>query len=603
MQRPLHNALMLMILASLCLAGPIIWAETGILVLHVKDVHWHPVAGLEIGVEGDGGTDKTDAKGKARIKLAAQSKEKSLVSLQIVKSPAGQDLVMVSPWDYRTLVPSFENETDNFVEVVVVQSGDRSALENGSVLAALTAKINKANAPNTTNSKGSPQDPKANLEAVAKQYGLTSKDLDAAIREWGTKTIDPYEAGLAALYARNYNKATSDLQDSLKQREEKLAADQKGVADAAFFLGSSLYGQGKYRESAAAYKRCLQIRAGDPAVLNNTALSLLEAGDYTEAEQFFRRALATWQNTLGSQHPYVALALNNLAVVIEEEGDYAKAEQIFRQALAMRQKVLPPDDPGLAASLDGLASVLEAEGEYAAAEPLYRQALAIETKAFGPDSLSAAYSMEALGNVLEDEDKYPEAEKLLRQALAIETKALGPEHPSVGEMLNDLADVLSDEENYAEAEAKYRQSLEIKTKTLGPEHPYVAQNLNDLGELLADQGKSVEAELFYRKALAIRTKVLSPEHPDLAQTLNDLADLYAERHDDADAEPLYLQALAIREKALPPDNEDTMETVGDLAALLQRKGDDAGAKALYQRHPAALQMQKELHSLHKKSAR
>ena len=159
MQRPLRGAL-LVILASLGFVCPIGWAETGILVVHVKDVQRRPVAGLEIGVEGDGGSAITDPKGKARIRLATQSKEKSLVSLQIVKSPAGQDLVMVSPWDYRTRIPSFENESENFVEVTVVKRGDRAALESGTFLKAAVSQINKANAPKSADKQVAQRIPK-----------------------------------------------------------------------------------------------------------------------------------------------------------------------------------------------------------------------------------------------------------------------------------------------------------------------------------------------------------------------------------------------------------------------------------------------------------
>lgn len=56
-------------------------------------------------------------------------------------------MVVVSPWDYRSQIPSFKNESDNVVEVVVVQRGDRAALESGSVLKAAVSQINKANAP------------------------------------------------------------------------------------------------------------------------------------------------------------------------------------------------------------------------------------------------------------------------------------------------------------------------------------------------------------------------------------------------------------------------------------------------------------------------
>lgn len=65
-------------------------------------------------------------------------------------------------------MPSFENESENFVEVVLVQRGDRAALERGTVLKAAVQQINRA----------AQENPKANLEAVATQYGLSPDDLD-----------------------------------------------------------------------------------------------------------------------------------------------------------------------------------------------------------------------------------------------------------------------------------------------------------------------------------------------------------------------------------------------------------------------------------------
>src|ERR1039458_9899737 len=267
MRSPLHRALLALFFLGTCLPGSVASAETGFLVVHVEDVQGHPVRGVQIGVKGDGGSDTSDAHGTARIRLAPQTKVTDWVTLQVLHSPPGKDLVLLSPYDSRAVVPSFENKSDNFVDVVVVESGDRAALANPAALRAFAEKINKANAPKTAD-KQAVEDPKANLDAVAKQYGLTSDDLDKAIRAW--KTRDPYEAGLKALYARNYNAATDSLKDSLKQREEKFATAQKDVADAACFLGQSLYEQGKYRESAVAYQRCLQIRPDDAIILNNT---------------------------------------------------------------------------------------------------------------------------------------------------------------------------------------------------------------------------------------------------------------------------------------------------------------------------------------------
>ena len=404
-----------------CLVASLASAETGFLVVHVEDVQRHPVVGLQIAVEGEGGSPAFTAdRGTARLALAKDTKANTWVSLQILKSPAGKDYVMVSPWDYRAQVPSFENETENFVKVVVVQRGDRVALENGSVLAALTAKIVKANARKSAD-KQAVEDPKANLDAVAKQYGLSSDELDKAIRAWGAKTTDPYDVGLAALYARNYDEATTDLQESLKQREGRLASDlkavsldQKEVADTAFFLGLSLYAQGKYREAAAAFQRCLQIRPDDPTVLNNAALTLDVAGDYAEAEPLYRRALTINENALGSDHPDMAIYLSNLGALLFTKGDYTGAEPLLRRALAIDEKALGPDHSVVAVRSQQSRVATRTERRLRGAEPLFGGRL-LDEKALGRDDPRVATALNNLAEVLQDKRDYFGAEPLFRE--------------------------------------------------------------------------------------------------------------------------------------------------------------------------------------------
>ena len=427
----------LALVVGLCLANAV-WAESGILVVNVQDVHMRSVGGVEIGVEGDGGSGVTDDHGKARIRLAAQNKQKDWVTLQIMKSPPGRDLVMVSPWDSRTPVPSFENESENFVRVVVVEFRDRAALEDGSVLAALTAKINKANAPKTVEKERHEEDPKANVAAVAKQYGLDPEELDRAIRSWGEKTTDPYEAGLAALYQRNYPAASAQLKESLQNREGKLAVNQKAVEDAAFFLGQSLYEEGKYKESARAYQRCIQLKPDDGALLNNLGGSLTQAGDYAGAEPLLERALAIDEKALGTDHPEVAATLNNLASLLQAKGDYAGAEALYRRALAIDEKALGTDHPYVGNALNNLASLLQVKGDYAAAEPLYRRALAITEKALGPDHPEVATSLSNLASLLQAKGDYAGAKPLYRRALAIDERALGLDHPSTKTIRTNL---------------------------------------------------------------------------------------------------------------------------------------------------------------------
>ena len=603
-----------LLLAVCLLAGvALVWSETGKLLVLVQDAERRPVKGVEIGIEGGGGSKVTGDDGKALLPLTKDTNENDWVSLQILHSPPGKDLVMVSPYDNRALVPPFKNKAENFVRIVVIQRGDLAALQNGAVLKAFAEKINKANTPKTAD-KQAVETPEANLDAVAKQFGLTSDELDKAIRAWGAKTTDPYDVGLAALYARNYAAAASSLKYSLKQREEKFATAQKDVADAAFFLGSSLNEQGKYREAAATYQRCLQIRPDDAMVLNNTALSLEDAGDYAGAEPLYRRALALNEKALGPDHTDVATNLNNLADLLREKGDYAGAEPLYRRALAITEKVLGPNHPQVATVLNNLGLLLEVKGDYKGAEPLSRRALTIDEKALGPNHSNVAGDLNNLAALLYAKGDYAAAEPLYRRSLAIAEEALGPDHPHVATALDNLGTLLAAKGDYAAAEPLLRRALAIDEKALGSDRPHVATALDNLGALLAAKGDYAAAEPLLRRALAIDERALGSNHPHVAEHLGNLGWLLATKGDYAEAEPLLRRALAIDEKALGPDHTDVARELNNLASVLYAKGDYAAAETLLRRalaidekalgpdYPTTRQIKLNLDDLLKKTA-
>jgi tetratricopeptide (TPR) repeat protein len=570
--------------AGLCWSGVPLWAEAGILVVTVKDVHNRPVAGLKIGVSGDGGSAITDDNGKARIPLASQNKPNDSVSLQVQQSPPGKNLVMVSPWDSRILVPSFENKSENFVLIIVAESGDRAALENGSFLAALTAKIAKANTLKGVDRDGRQEDDsKTNLGAVAKQYGLDPQELDKAIRAWGQKTTDPYEAGLAALYEKHYPAASTQLQESLRIREAKLATDQSAVADAAFFLGQALYQEGKYKESATAFQKCLQLRPDNVFVLEGLGISLMRAGDYRDGEQSLSRGLAIRLNTLDPNDPAIGNTLSNFAGLLEDTGDYGRAEQMLNQARAIYEKSTGFDSPDFAACVSNLASLFQIRRDYVRAEPLFRQALEIDQKALGLDSTRVATDLNNLGLLLQDKGDYARAEPLFRQALEIDEKTLGPDHPDLAVDLNNLGELLQAKGNYGEAKQLLSQSLSIRKTSLGPNHPDVAQSLNNLAELLKSEGNYASAAELLQQALTIKQKALLPNNPSFATSLSNLAGVFQAQHDYARAEPLFRQALEIDEKAFGPDTPDVAVDAITLGSLLDVEKNYGEAEQLIRR--------------------
>jgi len=462
-------------------------AEQSILVVHVKDLHDHPIANVRLRA-GDSSIS-ADSYGAARIKLAPQTKTGDVILLEIVEFPKNKDLVFISPWDKWVHVPPFENEAKNFVPVILAERGDRACLENSNCLRAAAAQINKANAPKSVAERSGEEQPEAALATIAKRFGLKPEEIDRAIRAWGQRTEDPYDKGLAALYEKRYPEASTQLAMSFKMRQRAEAAARENAADAAFFLGQSLYEQGKYRQSAEAYGEAAARRPEDPAVLNDLGLSWETAGAPGKAEPLYRRALAINEKASGPDHPDVATNLNNLAELLQAKGDYTAAEPLFRRALAINEKALGPDHPTVATGLNNLASLLQAKGDDTAAEPLYRRALAIDEKALGPDHPSVAICLNNLAGLLYAKGDYTAAEPLCRRALAIDEKALGSDHPTVATNLNNLAQLLQDRGDHRAAEPLYRRALAINLRALGPDHPSTKLIRSNLESLQSSKSK------------------------------------------------------------------------------------------------------------------
>ena len=496
------------------------FAERGFVVVQVHEINGRPVRGIEIGVKGVGGSGGSGDDGKVKLPIGGGTRENDLISLTILHSPSGSDFVIMSPDEGRDRVPPFDDKPDSFMSVLVIERGDRSALEKRGVVSELAKQIDRKRSTRTESASGALGDSKVGLADVAKAYGLSPTQLDRAIRAFNERTVGPYDAGMAAYYRRDYAASATQLEEFLKQeRDEPIARKKVGlneqarISDAEFFLGSSLQFQGKYSEAAEAYQKCLQIRGDDPALLNNLGNSLAGAGDLPGAKSFYRQALAVSERVFGPDSLYAAASLNNLANVFETESHSSEAEPLYRRALGIREKLLGTNHPDVAQILNNQAAMFDDNRRYAEAEPLYWKALSIYKSVFGSDSLEVATCRLDLANLFSAERKFDQADHLYLQSLSAFEKTLGPNHPFVAKVLANRALMFGEKEDFAEARKLYTRALRIDEKTLGPDHPDVADCLNALGYLLKIEGNYSEAEPILRRALAIDQKKLGPDHP------------------------------------------------------------------------------------------
>ncbi len=547
-----------------------IHAQEGLLRLQVADVQRRPVQGLLVSPLGGGSVSPpTTELGRTELRLPAGTQPGSSIPLQLARLSSEQpDWVFVDPWDGRARIPRFDTTTDNFVQLVVTERGNRQALESDTGLRAVTASIlAELKEIQPLRQEVTEEQRQRVLQEQAQKYGLAPEEIDRAIRDWQQRADDPYELGLAALYAREYPEATEQLSASLRIREDLYKDAAADLVDAAFFLGQSLHAQGRYRAAAESYRKAAEIRGDDPAIFQALGRALLASAQYEAAQDCFERARKLLVAELGPAHPDVGMAINSLARLYEEQGRYQEAETLYRQALKIKEEALGPNDPEVATTLDNVARVARRLARYGEAEALYQRALEIKQGSLPPTDASIAVTLDNLAVLYAAQGRSQEAEPLYQRALQIKEEALGPEHPNLALSLDHLATFYVSEGHYQEAEPLLERALSIQKEALGAEHPHVGLTLEHLASLYVAQGRYAGTEALFQRALKLMTDAWGSRHPDVALADYGLAKLYVAQGRPAKARVLYERALDIMKAAVGADHPDTRRIRRDYKEL------------------------------------
>jgi len=245
---------------------------------------------------------------------------------------------------------------------------------------------------------------------------------------------------------------------SLAEAEPYGAADHLEIAISA--LASVRQAEGRYQEALALRRRQIAlIRAArlDHGVRLIDALDLLaqaedEAGEPASAVTHYREALERVDATLGPDHPARGRLLANLGLARAATGDYRQAEDELRRALALAER----DHPGgeeVAYALLNLGVALGGLERHDEAIAGYRRALAILEARLGPDHPDVALVLNSLGVSLVERGQRADALDSYQRALAITRRALGADHPTAAVQAANIADLLLDLDRTGEAAA------------------------------------------------------------------------------------------------------------------------------------------------------
>jgi tetratricopeptide (TPR) repeat protein len=117
-------------------------------------------------------------------------------------------------------------------------------------------------------------------------------------------------------------------------------------------LGALYAIEHRYRAAAWYYERALAIRPL-PDTLNNLAEMYRAEGRSSQAEKMLRKLI----ETLPPDNPTLGIALNNLGELCRQKGRMAEAREYYHRALAIWDRTLGPDHPYKTATTRNLALV------------------------------------------------------------------------------------------------------------------------------------------------------------------------------------------------------------------------------------------------------
>jgi len=339
--------------------------------------------------------------------------------------------------------------------------------------------------------------------------------------------------------------------------------------------GTELFGEAKYAEAEALYRRALDAwprEAGSArgrAIVNGSLGALLSVmGRYGEAEPLLLEAEDQLEAMGPPAYPDAARLLDHLARLYREQGDLAKAESYALRAEPMM------GEPEKATNRELLASIYLQQRRYRQAE---RLSLADAASTDGRTALTA-YLILAVGAQAQGE--YVKTGGYARRALELARQTLPENHPATATALIYLAQACRFEGQYVEAERDYREAIAIWEETLGPNHPELATGLLAFAGFLHERERDTAAEALTLRAIRILEQAFGKNAPQVLEARIELADVWRAEHRYTESGKLSGVTLSAMQTAFEPGDPRLLHALMNQARLLSETKHKAEADAI-----------------------
>jgi eukaryotic-like serine/threonine-protein kinase len=190
--------------------------------------------------------------------------------------------------------------------------------------------------------------------------------------------------------------------------------------------------------------------------------SLRQRGQHAAAEPLARSAVEMGSRLVGFRNPQVAQWAITLGQILHATGKNAEAEALLVETTQIFRETLGPEHPMVALALSSTAAIRKDVGDLRGAEQLARDALAIVTRVFGQ---ATADRFAQVAEIVQASGRADEAEVLLRDAVEQRRRAVGAvDHPSLAPALEQLAAQLRANGKALEAEALENEARILKVR-------------------------------------------------------------------------------------------------------------------------------------------
>lgn len=258
-------------------------------------------------------------------------------------------------------------------------------------------------------------------------------------------------------------------------------------------------------------------------------------GQYDKARPIIEKAIALYEQTIGTDAYDTLVAVNHLASIFDESGNYDDLAILLEAQLPLAIESLGQGNDVVLHLQMMKASLLNHQGQYQEADAQYAQAIEMARASLGATHPLTLTYMNNYGEFLFEQDQYDRAESLLRSVVMYRQADPNASIQDSAISLSNLASLLETQGRYDEAEAIYTKTLPAIRDALGESHTTTMSLMMARATNLSSLGRHDEACELSSRVVDLRREHFGADHLDTFLAMNNYSVQlgYAQRYEQA----------------------------------------------------------------------